>query len=608
MHAVVIRRRTHAARRLAVLAIAPFAAAPTALAQHAAQRLRDADVATYAAVLRAADGRVLDTAALDAALRSPTRAVRVAGARALAQLAPTQRTGAIPRLRALLDAPEADVVAYAAFGLGLAHDTASVGRLATAIRATRDTTVSRAAAWSLGEFGARATGAVDSLLADPALHATASRYVLLAASRLRAIPTARIAPFLAAHDADVRWAAAYAIARPQRPGGARALLALQHEPAAVRAEIARGLTLSAVGDSLRTRALARLTTLAADPDASVRIMAVRALGTFGSDARGTLVAAFRDRDAQVRVAAAQSVSHALGMDSVAWSTAWSADTAYRFRRSLIESAAAAGLQLPGAAEWMHAGDWRLRAAALSALAAARDTSAGVTAALDALRDSDARVRGAAYGLLAALDSGARDPRVRNAFDAGRTESDTIARNAIPGVRDTAPPRVPPVQPLAWYEHVVRTVVVPALAGRAARAVIRTERGPISVALNGADTPLTVWNFATLARRGFYDGLRFHRVVPAFVAQDGDPRGDGEGGPSYTIRDELTPIPYARGAVGMALSGPDTGGSQYFLTLTPQPHLDGHYTVFGMVVSGAHAMDWLREGDRIRAISIANFDP
>ena len=606
-----MQRSTHAARLLAALPLLAVVATSSARAQganHATQPLRDADVATYAGVLRAADGRMLDTAALDAALRSRVLVVRVAGARALAQLAPTHRADAIPKLRALLDARDADVIACAAFGLGLAHDSASVAALASAVRGTRDTTVARAAAWSLGEIGPNAASAIDSLLRDAALRPAASRYVLLAASRLRAIPTAHIAPFLAAHDVNARWAAAYALARPHRAGGARALLALQNEPALVRAEIARGLTVAAVGDSLRAPALDRLKTLAADRDPVVRIMAVRSLGTFGVTARGALVSAFHDRDAQVRVAAAQSVSRVLGADTLAWSAAWTTDTAYRFRRSLVESAAAAGVPLAGAAEWMHAGDWRLRAAALSALATARDTTAGLGAALDALRDTDPRVRGAAYGVLAALDSSARDPRVRTAFDAGRTESDTIARNAIPGVRDTAPPRVPPVQSLAWYEHVVRAVVVPAIAGRGARAVIRTERGPITVALYGGDTPLTVWNFVTLARRGFYDGLRFHRVVPAFVAQDGDPRGDGDGGPPYTIRDELTPLPYARGAVGMALSGPDTGGSQYFLTLTPQPHLDGHYTVFGMVVSGAHAMDSLREGDLIRTISIRNFDP
>jgi cyclophilin family peptidyl-prolyl cis-trans isomerase len=111
------------------------------------------------------------------------------------------------------------------------------------------------------------------------------------------------------------------------------------------------------------------------------------------------------------------------------------------------------------------------------------------------------------------------------------------------------------------------------------------------------------NFMRLARAGFYNGLRFHRVVPNFVAQDGDPRGDGNGGPGYTIRDELNRRRYGRGAVGMALSGPDTGGSQYFITHSPQPHLDGHYTVFGRVVAGWGALDALVQGDRVEGITI-----
>ena len=88
-----------------------------------------------------------------------------------------------------------------------------------------------------------------------------------------------------------------------------------------------------------------------------------------------------------------------------------------------------------------------------------------------------------------------------------------------------------------------------------------------------DAPLTVENFVALARKGFFNGLSVHRVVPDFVVQDGDPRGDGEGGPGYTIRDELNQRPYLRGTVGMALDWADTGGSQFFITHSPQPHLD-----------------------------------
>jgi len=93
------------------------------------------------------------------------------------------------------------------------------------------------------------------------------------------------------------------------------------------------------------------------------------------------------------------------------------------------------------------------------------------------------------------------------------------------------------------------------------------------------------------------------VVPNFVVQDGDPRGDGEGGPGYTIRDELNDRPYLRGTVGMALEWRDTGGSQFFITLSPQPHLDARYTVFGHVVSGMDVVDGIQQGDVIQRIRI-----
>ena len=113
----------------------------------------------------------------------------------------------------------------------------------------------------------------------------------------------------------------------------------------------------------------------------------------------------------------------------------------------------------------------------------------------------------------------------------------------------------------------------------------------------------MWSFATLAEEGYFDQLNWHRVVPDFVVQTGDPRGDGMGGPGYTIPDEINPVSYDAGVVGMALSGPDTGGSQWFITLSPQPHLDGTYTVFGRVVRGQHILSRLREGDRIERLTI-----
>ncbi len=133
--------------------------------------------------------------------------------------------------------------------------------------------------------------------------------------------------------------------------------------------------------------------------------------------------------------------------------------------------------------------------------------------------------------------------------------------------------------------------------------LATARGTVRIRLFCAEAPLTCLNTMQLARQGFFDGLAFHRVVPDFVAQGGDPRGDGSGGPGYAIRDEINRHRYVRGAVGMALSGPDTGGSQFFLTLAPQPHLDGGYTVFGEVIEGMDVADRLEQGDRIEKATV-----
>ena len=132
--------------------------------------------------------------------------------------------------------------------------------------------------------------------------------------------------------------------------------------------------------------------------------------------------------------------------------------------------------------------------------------------------------------------------------------------------------------------------------------VKTEKGSFVIRLYGHDAPRTVANFVELAKKGFYKNLTFHRVVPNFVVQGGDPRGDGEGGPGYLIPCEITAHPYRRGTVGMALSGKDTGGSQFFVTTSAQPHLDGRYTSFGDVVSGMNVVDGLLEGDAIIDVS------
>jgi cyclophilin family peptidyl-prolyl cis-trans isomerase/HEAT repeat protein len=137
-----------------------------------------------------------------------------------------------------------------------------------------------------------------------------------------------------------------------------------------------------------------------------------------------------------------------------------------------------------------------------------------------------------------------------------------------------------------------------------RAVLTTEKGVFTIEFNPEEAPLTVDNFVKLARSGYFNGLEVHRVVPNFVMQDGDPRGDGNGSPGWSIRCEINMLPYDRGAVGMALSGKDTGGSQWFVTHSPQPHLDGGYTVFGHVSEkDMKVVDSIVRGDRILSVKI-----
>lgn len=135
------------------------------------------------------------------------------------------------------------------------------------------------------------------------------------------------------------------------------------------------------------------------------------------------------------------------------------------------------------------------------------------------------------------------------------------------------------------------------------ATLHTYKGVVTMELFPAEAPITVESFITLARKGYFNNVTFHRVVPNFVIQGGDPQGTGEGGPGYQIRCEVNTKVYGRGALGMALSGKDTGGSQFFITHSPQPHLDGGYTVFGQVTKGMEVVDRIARGDRIEKIVV-----
>ncbi len=212
-----------------------------------------------------------------------------------------------------------------------------------------------------------------------------------------------------------------------------------------------------------------------------------------------------------------------------------------------------------------------RAAILAALKA-YGAEAARPLLTDALADKDWALRVRAAALLTELDS----------------SSDARAR-----IRPA-----PTSHPEEWYTR--SELTAPPVS---THAFIETDRGTIEIELAVLEAPLTAENFVTLARQGFFNGLPIHRVVPDYVIQLGDPRGDSEGSPGYTIRDEINQLPYLRGAVGMALDWADTGGSQFFITHSPQPHLDGRYTVFGRVITGMDVVDKIQQWDVIRRVRV-----
>jgi len=152
----------------------------------------------------------------------------------------------------------------------------------------------------------------------------------------------------------------------------------------------------------------------------------------------------------------------------------------------------------------------------------------------------------------------------------------------------------------------RHEIDPAKLAKITNCTIDTDKGAIKLSLFPDVAPNTVANWHKLATAGFYDGLKFHRVIPGFVAQGGCPQGTGTGGPGWSIACETkgNPHKHKQGSLSMAHAGKDTGGSQFFLVLAPQPHLDGVHTVFGQVTEGLDVMQSLKQGDKIKHISFA----
>lgn len=138
-----------------------------------------------------------------------------------------------------------------------------------------------------------------------------------------------------------------------------------------------------------------------------------------------------------------------------------------------------------------------------------------------------------------------------------------------------------------------------------KAIIETKKGNIVLELFDNDAPNTVENFVKLIDQGFYNGLTFHRVIPDFMIQGGCPKGNGTGGPGYKIKCEINPRKHTKGALSMAHAGKNTGGSQFFITHSPQPHLDGVHTVFGQVIEGMEVVNKIKNSDVMTKITVVN---
>ncbi|MGE0813110.1 MAG: HEAT repeat domain-containing protein [Vicinamibacterales bacterium] len=456
------------------------------------------------------------------------------------------RPGALPTLRTWLTRGGATTRAFAVRGLGALKDADSRAALQSmAGDAAQPFGVRVQAVRALAAIAdRRSTAALMALMAGP----SESTLRLEAAAAIGAIadPAAAepLLDYLEDRWAPLRAAAQAALARVDPEMFMTAMSGIDVDPEwSVRAALA-----STFGRLPADRASLRLEQLANDADPKVKAAALAAMTankTPGIDKR--LVAALSDPDVGVRLAGARGLS------------------------ALKPAGAAAALKAAydaSASDATYVG----RAAILAALAAV-DRAAATPVLQAALDDRDWAVRVRAAALL----------------------SDGSSASPVTAVRPGPAPVEPAVDDTA-------AMIAPAFSPE---AYVSTTRGEFRIELAVLDAPRTVASFTALTARGFFDGLPWHRIVPDFVAQGGDPRGDGEGGPGYAIRDELNTRPYLRGTVGMALDWKDTGGSQFFVAYSPQPHLDARYTVFGQVVAGMDVVDALVPWDRIVSVRIWN---
>ena len=452
-----------------------------------------------------------------------------------------------PVLVAAAASDDASSRALAARGLGAFADAAAIETLAPLVR-DRNATVAAEALRALAAIGdVRGAAVAASVLDSPSDVVRREALRTLAALPPDRSLRPRLVSLVAERDAWVRAAALGALARTSPEDFALVLSGMGHDPSSeVRTAVA-----SALGSVADEMSVGVLYTMLADEDPRVVASVLEALRRArGENALDTLRRHLEHPDLGVRARAAEAVA-ALGA------------------RGLTEALLAAwerGLS-DGADE--IAG----RNAATAALA--RDLTPGARAALARIAREDPS-RAARAQAAAAL----HDPA------AEAVDADSALR-----------------PPLDYREAMAPYDPLPGVECYTPRVFLHTRKGTIEIQLDVVEAPLAAISLVALVRRGFYDGLVFHRVEPGDLVQGGSPRGDDYGGPGYTVRDEIGLRSFARGAVGLAVSWKDGGGSRFFITLAPQPQLDGSVSRVGTVAAGMEVVEAIRPGDVIERAEV-----
>ena len=471
---------------------------------------------------------------------------------ALYALARRPQGSSLPALTAAVADPDPDTAAICARALGLLGKAESIGPLAAAVGGSRTpVTISAMTA---------AQAILERDATQPLPAAGAPRLLALAgdANPNLAVPALQLLRWLAS-DRDV-FRRLWNVASTGR--GRRQQVALQSLMAA----------LGPGSESLVDSAID-------SPDPFLRACVAEALAFLPeADAASRRARLAADADVVVRLKVMEGLR---------------TSDAVRSARTLVDAALADP-------------DAGVRAAAIEALGRLEDPSSLVIVREAVVRSAGDREPDVPIAAIGVAEKSPELPEARAVVEAAYRHPSTLvsrlARRSLVKVFHAEPASFP------WREYVTGKtpddyVVIAAEAQLRWHVRVETERGVFTIGLAGAQAPLTAMKFVSLAdKKTFFDGARVHRVVPGFVVQDGDPTGTGNGGPGYEIRDELNTLPFETGTVGMALAGPDTGGSQWFVTQAPEPHLDGSYTVFGQVIEGMDVVNRIEQGDRILRVS------